>query len=250
MDHLPARHPDLDDATKARAGRWTTRWPACTRPRAAAGARPVRSRPTVTRSGHPTLRRKVLASRRFGCRAMIGAGGRLHAPGPPRADQALPPRRHAGRRRRAARGPGHRQIARLCARLRDCQRLYLADPRRSLQVGGTALVLAGSAINVVRRADDGSCRYAISLLDLDKPRTTSPSPHPLSLAIPPGAASSVTGANTSSGRGACGLVPSSLPRSLGTAVPILPTGADRERGQRAAPSRHGTSVVTAGTPWS
>lgn len=71
---------------------------------------------------------------------------------------------------------GRRQIARVAAQLRDSQRLYLADPRRVLQVHDTALVLAGRAINVIRRGDDGSWRYAISLLDLDTPTTTSPAP--------------------------------------------------------------------------
>jgi hypothetical protein len=61
---------------------------------------------------------------------------------------------------------GHRQIVRVAAQLWDSQRLYLADPRRVLQVRDTALVLAGRAINVARRADDGFWRYAISLLDL------------------------------------------------------------------------------------
>jgi hypothetical protein len=61
---------------------------------------------------------------------------------------------------------GHRQIARVAAQLWDAQRLYLAEPRRVLQVRDTALVLAGRAINVTRR-DNGSWRYAISLLDLD-----------------------------------------------------------------------------------
>lgn len=70
---------------------------------------------------------------------------------------------------------GRRQIAQVAAQLWDAEHLYLADPRRVLQVRDTALVLAGSAINVVRRAD-GSWRYAISLLDLDKPTTTSPAP--------------------------------------------------------------------------
>ena len=50
--------------------------------------------------------------------------------------------------------------------------------RRILQVRDTALVLAGSATNVVRRTDDGSWRYAISLLDHDKPTRTSPAPSP------------------------------------------------------------------------
>jgi hypothetical protein len=63
---------------------------------------------------------------------------------------------------------GRRQIARVAAQLWDGERLYLADPRRVLQVRGTALVLAGRAINVVRRTDDGSWRYAISLLQLQQ----------------------------------------------------------------------------------
>jgi hypothetical protein len=63
---------------------------------------------------------------------------------------------------------GRRQSAQAAAQLWDPKRLYLADPRRVLQVRDTALVLAGRAINVVRRADDGSWRYAISLLDLEK----------------------------------------------------------------------------------
>jgi hypothetical protein len=71
---------------------------------------------------------------------------------------------------------GRRQIAHLAAQLWDPQRLYLADPQRVLQVRDTALVLAGRAINVVRRGDDGFWRYAISLLDLEKPTTTSPAP--------------------------------------------------------------------------
>jgi hypothetical protein len=62
---------------------------------------------------------------------------------------------------------GHQQIARVAAQLWDAERLYLADPRRVLQVRDTALVVSGRAINVVRRTDNGSWRYAISLLDLD-----------------------------------------------------------------------------------
>jgi hypothetical protein len=71
---------------------------------------------------------------------------------------------------------GRRQIARVAAQLWDSDRSYLADPRRVLQVRDTALVLAGRAINVVQRADDGSWRYAISLLDLGQPTRTSPAP--------------------------------------------------------------------------
>ena len=62
---------------------------------------------------------------------------------------------------------GHQQITRLASRLWRLDRSYLADPREILQVGDTALVLGGRAINVVRRIDSGSWRYAISLLDLD-----------------------------------------------------------------------------------
>jgi hypothetical protein len=61
---------------------------------------------------------------------------------------------------------GRRQIAQVATQLWEAQRGYLADPRRVLQVRDTALVLADRAINVARRADDGSWRYAISLLDL------------------------------------------------------------------------------------
>jgi hypothetical protein len=71
---------------------------------------------------------------------------------------------------------GRWQIARVAAQLWDSQQLYLADPHRVLQARDTALVVAGQAINVVRRGDDGFWRYAISLLDLDKPTTTSPAP--------------------------------------------------------------------------
>jgi hypothetical protein len=62
---------------------------------------------------------------------------------------------------------GRRQIARVAAQLWDAERLYLADPRRVLQARDTALVVSGRAINVARRSDNGSWRYAISLLDLD-----------------------------------------------------------------------------------
>jgi hypothetical protein len=63
---------------------------------------------------------------------------------------------------------GRQQIAQVAAQLWDAQRLYLADPRRVLQARDTALVLAGRATNVVRRTDNGSWRYAISLLDLEQ----------------------------------------------------------------------------------
>ena len=60
---------------------------------------------------------------------------------------------------------GQQQIARIAAELWDLDRSYLADLRRVLQARDTALVLAGHAVNVARRSNDGSWRYAISLLD-------------------------------------------------------------------------------------
>ncbi len=63
---------------------------------------------------------------------------------------------------------GGKEIARLTTEMWDLERTYLADPRRVLQVRDTALVLAGGTINVARRGDDGSWRYAISFLDLEK----------------------------------------------------------------------------------
>jgi ketosteroid isomerase-like protein len=60
---------------------------------------------------------------------------------------------------------GRRQIAQVAAQLWDLDRSYLADLRRVLQARDTALVLAGHAVNVARRSNDGSWRYAISLLD-------------------------------------------------------------------------------------
>ena len=58
-----------------------------------------------------------------------------------------------------------REITRFAAELWNLERSYLADPRRVLQVRDTALVVSGCAVNVVRRGDDGSWRYSISLLD-------------------------------------------------------------------------------------
>jgi hypothetical protein len=63
---------------------------------------------------------------------------------------------------------GHQEIARVATEMWNLERTYLADPRRVLQVRDTALVLARRAINVARHGDDGSWRYAISFLDLEK----------------------------------------------------------------------------------
>lgn len=62
---------------------------------------------------------------------------------------------------------GAAQIARLAAAMWERDRIYLADPRRVLQARDTALVVAERAINVLRRASDGTWRYAIALLDTD-----------------------------------------------------------------------------------
>jgi hypothetical protein len=63
---------------------------------------------------------------------------------------------------------GREEIARVATEMWELERSYVADPRRVLQVGNTALVLPGRAINVVRRGDNGSWRYAIAFLDLKK----------------------------------------------------------------------------------
>jgi hypothetical protein len=62
----------------------------------------------------------------------------------------------AGDGRRAA--CGDREIARIAAAMWDRDRVYVADPRRVLQARDTALVVAERAINVARRATDGSWR--------------------------------------------------------------------------------------------
>lgn len=56
-----------------------------------------------------------------------------------------------------------RAAAALCARGFS----YLASARCLLQSGDTALMVGGSAINVIRRGPDRRWRYAISLMDID-----------------------------------------------------------------------------------
>ncbi len=65
---------------------------------------------------------------------------------------------------REARGAG--EIARVAERWPH-DLAYLADPWRVLQARDTALVVAQHAINVVRRGEEGTWRYAISLLRCD-----------------------------------------------------------------------------------
>lgn len=69
----------------------------------------------------------------------------------------------AGRESREARGTP--AIARTVALLWDRAEIYVAAPRRVIQLDDTALVVAARGINVVRRGHDGRWRFAISLLD-------------------------------------------------------------------------------------
>ena len=69
---------------------------------------------------------------------------------------------------------GVEEIARL-ASARWARQTYIADPRRVVQARDTALVLAGSAVNVARRGGDGTWRYAIALVSLEPiPRKDQP----------------------------------------------------------------------------
>jgi hypothetical protein len=62
---------------------------------------------------------------------------------------------------------GGAEIAQLATAMWERGDTYLADPRRVVQARDTALVVAHRAINVVRRGDDGSWRYAIALMSFD-----------------------------------------------------------------------------------
>ena len=64
----------------------------------------------------------------------------------------------------AARGAG---IEAFVAALWAREATYLAQPRRVLQAGNTALIVAEQSISVVHRAADARWRYAIALLDLN-----------------------------------------------------------------------------------
>jgi hypothetical protein len=63
-------------------------------------------------------------------------------------------------------------IARVAGELWAADVTYLADPQRVLQARDTALVIAQHGVSVVRRGDDGTWRYAISLLAFDHTTTT------------------------------------------------------------------------------
>jgi ketosteroid isomerase-like protein len=66
---------------------------------------------------------------------------------------------------------GAAEIGRLAVALWESDRTYVAAPRRVVQARDIALVLADSAINVVRRGSDGAWAYAIVLLALDSTTT-------------------------------------------------------------------------------
>jgi hypothetical protein len=69
---------------------------------------------------------------------------------------------------------GREEIARLARRMCQGNRSYLAEPRRIVQAGNTALIMTQHGANVVRRGTDGAWRYAIALLSQDHipPRRT------------------------------------------------------------------------------
>ena len=63
---------------------------------------------------------------------------------------------------RQARGAA--EIARVATEIWARGLTYFADPRQVLQARDTALVVAQHGLNVVRRGEGGTWRYAISLL--------------------------------------------------------------------------------------
>jgi hypothetical protein len=73
--------------------------------------------------------------------------------------------------REARGGP---EIEHLVTEMWRRNRTYLADPRRIVRAGSTALILTQHGANVVRRGTDGAWRYAIALLTQDHipPRRT------------------------------------------------------------------------------
>jgi hypothetical protein len=73
--------------------------------------------------------------------------------------------------REARGGP---EIEHLVSEMWQRNRSYLAEPRRIVQAGNTALIMTERGANVVRRGTDGAWRYAIALLPQDHipPRRT------------------------------------------------------------------------------
>jgi hypothetical protein len=62
---------------------------------------------------------------------------------------------------------GQEEIAQLARQMWQRNRTYLAEPRRIVQAGNTALIMTKHGANVVRRGTDGAWRYAIALLSQD-----------------------------------------------------------------------------------
>ena len=62
---------------------------------------------------------------------------------------------------------GPEEIAQLARQMWQRNRSYLADPRRIVQAGNTALIMTERGANIVRRGTDGAWRYAIALLPQD-----------------------------------------------------------------------------------
>ena len=62
---------------------------------------------------------------------------------------------------------GQEEIALLARQIWQRNRTYLAEPRRIVQAGNTALIMTQHGANVVRRGTDGAWRYAIALLSQD-----------------------------------------------------------------------------------
>ncbi len=56
-------------------------------------------------------------------------------------------------------------IVRAAAAMWERERIHVADPRRVLQAGDTALVLSAGGITVARRGADRRWRFAVVLLD-------------------------------------------------------------------------------------
>jgi hypothetical protein len=63
---------------------------------------------------------------------------------------------------------GQEEIARLAGQMWQRNGTYLAEPRRVVQAGNTALIMTKHGANVVRRGTDGAWRYAIALLSQDR----------------------------------------------------------------------------------
>jgi hypothetical protein len=59
---------------------------------------------------------------------------------------------------------GGPEIEHLVTEMWQRNRSYLAEPRRIVQAGNTALITTECGANVVRRGTDGAWRYAIALL--------------------------------------------------------------------------------------